>query len=497
MAREIDALSGYSDLICERLGFTPTSGSTKPLAIANSLFRTCSGISCNIQDIHEWIVSERRSDPKITSSEEIKRKYSKILKYGNKESVDAIKEVRFILEKVFNPDVTVFPSLPNSVINISSGWLVRSSLASEGRIGAFIYDILNYNIDGKVSPAIGLIKDALKDDDDDISRILKPIITSKPESERIIRKEPRSHDIILNKSKEIIRQGFDNLAFNITYTGQAQNSLLVLRRMTNYAVFAVYFYLVDINHSEYNEKRIPLLLDTGSGLGAVERASELCFIACKKSVEAFVINTLESIILEENFIQNINNAEEYKAYIKKSIVLNTRNEDKMVRNALLNYFNTFLSDGDKPIRAFARALQFAIFTFTYSKGTTPSDFLNTLGGKSGLIGPNGNATKFKRLMINRFLLETIVLSTLTSDDLKDGIELRELGKQLRDKYNILLGSDTDKDYEMLERMQIAQDAPEDLRGKLADNTKAMADMLITIGLAKRYADGVTIIRWGR
>ena len=49
---------------------------------------------------------------------------------------------------------------------------------------------------------------------------------------------------------------------------------------------------------------------------------------------------------------------------------------------------------------------------------------------------------------------------------------------------------------MLEKAKSAQDAPEDLRGELARNAHSIADMLITIGLAKRYADGVTIIGWG-
>lgn len=78
----------------------------------------------------------------------------------------------------------------------------------------------------------------------------------------------------------------------------------------------------------------------------------------------------------------------------------------------------------------------------------------------------------------------------------DGIELRELGELLRSQYYILIGTDTDKDYSLLDQAKIAQDAPEDLRGELASNARSIADMLITMGLAKRYADGVTIIGWG-
>lgn len=63
MAHETDLLSEYGEQICAAIGFNPTSNSTKPLSIANALFRSCLGTICNIKDIHEWIVSERRNEP--------------------------------------------------------------------------------------------------------------------------------------------------------------------------------------------------------------------------------------------------------------------------------------------------------------------------------------------------------------------------------------------------------------------------------------------------
>ena len=47
----------------------------------------------------------------------------------------------------------------------------------------------------------------------------------------------------------------------------------------------------------------------------------------------------------------------------------------------------------------------------------------------------------------------------------------------------------------LEEYGIARATPEDLRGELPDNAKEIANMLISMGLAKRYADGVTLIGW--
>lgn len=493
MAREVDILNEYGERLCASIGFNPTSNSTKPLFIANGLFRSCTGETCDIKDIHEWIVSERRNNQKILSSTEIRDKYKEILTRGLDECVDDIKDARFILEQIFNPDSTVYPSYRNSALNISSRWLVRSDLPAEARIGDFLYGILSHRINGTVSPAVRLIQIALGNDEDDISRLIKPIITSSYK-DRSVKLEPSVGTIEMNSSKLAIRTGFDNLAKNIEYIGQADNSLLVLKRMTNYAVFAAFFYLVDVNYSMYGGERIPLLLDAYSDLDAIERASELAFIACKKSVEEYAISALEQILYSDKLITDTNSADACRTFLH-DLALKPANEEKNAREALLRYFEMFLAGGNTPLRALAHAMQLSIYTFTYPDNT-PSDFCRVLGTRAGLVGPGGNATKFKRLLIHRFLLETLVLSVVSLDDLRDGIELRELGELLRKQYAIVIGTDTDKDYLLLDEAKIAQDAPEDLRGELSNNARNIADMLITIGLAKRYADGVTIIGWG-
>ena len=60
-------------------------------------------------------------------------------------------------------------------------------------------------------------------------------------------------------------------------------------------------------------------------------------------------------------------------------------------------------------------------------------------------------------------------------------------------YNIILGSDADVEYELLEKCNISQSTPGDLRGDLGINSQIFANMYIALGLAKKYADGVTLI----
>lgn len=59
MAKQQDTLSELGNELFDSLGFNPTSNSTKPLYVANALFRACTGIECKVEDIYEWVLSER------------------------------------------------------------------------------------------------------------------------------------------------------------------------------------------------------------------------------------------------------------------------------------------------------------------------------------------------------------------------------------------------------------------------------------------------------
>ena len=490
MAKQQDTLSEIGEALCKSLGFNPTSNSTKPLYVANSLFRMCAGVRCKVDDIHEWVVSERR---KATPSSQLLETYKDAIYVSGADAAEDLKETRFYLEKLFNPDSTVWPSLRNSVMNIPSQWLVRSFTNAEANIGAFIYDILNTPIEGKASKAIPLIREALKDHDDDLTRTIKPLIVRTPEADRIEQFKPDSKDITWNGAKLIIRQGFDRLADNCERN--TTNSLLTLRRIVAYTMFAIFYYLEDINRVQDGGQHIPLLLDADQRLGAIERASESCFIACKKAVEAYTTSFAAAWLCESGLITDVNSQAACEAYIATGFSINSKNENDKIREAILQHIAANCQAGDEPLLATAKAIQFALYTYRYPS-TTPSDFCNVLGVKAGLVGPSGNATKYKRLLINRFLLETIVLSVVDPEDLEDGIDLRRLGELLRDSYRIIIGTDTDIDYELLDSFGIAAGTPEDLRGELSENARAIANMLISMGLAKRYADGVTIIGWG-
>lgn len=485
-----DTVTRLGDEVCaDYLGFTPTSNSTKPPHVANGLFREVSGEVCDFRDVHEWIVSERKKD--AITSEKIIEKYKDVLWEGENEDPANIKQVRFLLDDIFNPDHTVYPSYDFSAANISSHWLVKSSVQAEAKIGRFIFEILAKKLDGQRSPAIELIQGALDEDSDDLTKIIKPIIVFPSEdAKRDVRgvDYPMDEDIKWDDCKATIRKGFDNLTKNMIETGDSKNSLLVLERMVNFACFAAFYYLVNVNAVQHGGTPSPILIDAGEDVESIKKASEHCYSFAKTAVEDYYIASIDAILHKE-VPKDTRSA--CVAWINQMVFSNETRE-KEITAALNSYFESFCDDGDTAIHALAHALQIILYTFNY-KNNSPSEFCRVLGVRDGLIGPRGNRAKVKRYLVNSFTLETITYSILSNEDIVDGIELKDFSRKATEAYHILLGADVDAEYKILEKANIAQSTPGDLRGDMSLNAQRIADLYISLGMAHRYADGVTMI----
>ena len=487
-----DTLKRIGESVCtDYLGFAPTSNGTKPPHIANGLFRACLVEICKTTDVHEWLICEGKKD--AVSSDEIIASYYQILERGQMEKPSNIKDLRFLLHEIFNQDNTTYPAYDFSVTTISSHWMVKKRVNSEAGIGDFIFEILSKKIDGERSPAINLLRIALLNDTDDMTKLVKPIIAYPSETEKreVFGVEyPDDSEIKWDSCKDSIRQGFDQLSKNIVLTEENKNSLLVLRRMVNYAMFASLLYLIHGNAAVFGGNRVPIVIDAGGDVDSIRKASEQSFTAAKKSVEDYYVNAIYQVI-DEDIPHDTETA--CKKWIKE-MVFNSIDKEEGAKSAITSYFNSFLEEGDAPKYALSKALQIALYTFEY-KSNSPSDFCRVLGVRAGLVGPKGNRANIKRYLINSFTLETITLSVISADDLEDGIDLKDLSDKLVRDYCILIGADSDREYSILEEANIAQSTPGDLRGDLSINAQKLANTYISLGLGKRYADGVTLIGW--
>ncbi len=479
--------------ICSRkyLGFVPTSNSTKPAHIANGVFRAVSGEICSTHDVHSWILSESKNNS--LSTEEILKQFSGLLENGVHEDKDKVKQLRFLLNQVFDQDKTVYPAYEFSAYNISSHWLINKPLQAEAKIGDFIFDILSKTVNGNRSSALDLMRTALNTDTDDYTKILKPILVNPnnpSSSERSEITYPSDDSIQWDSCKSLIRTGFDNISENMKSLGEDKNSLVVLERMVNFCGFASFLYLTNANNARYAGVIPPIVVDSGICMESIERASEQSYTTGKKSVEDFFIMAIREILSESVS----NTQEDCKKWLEEELVFDNVKEREECEPAIKSYFESFSREEKDPLTSLAHSLQIALYTFRY-KNNSPSDFCRVLGVRSGFVGPRGNRANVKRFIFNSFTFETLALSVLSQDDLKSGISFKEFGRKLRKSYNIIIGTDVEEEIDILEKCNISQNTPGDLRGDLSLNSQSIAETFISLGHGKRFADGVTIIKW--
>ena len=120
--------------------------------------------------------------------------------------------------------------------------------------------------------------------------------------------------------------------------------------MVNYAVFAALLYLIHGNSAVFGGNRVPIVIDAGSKVDSIKKASEQSFTAAKKSVEDYYVNAIYRVI-DEEIPHDTEKA--CKKWIKEMVFTSADKEDT-AKNAITSYFSSFCIEGDTPKYALAK-----------------------------------------------------------------------------------------------------------------------------------------------
>lgn len=480
-------LKNYGKEVLERIGYEPISSSIKPVHIANGLFRLIIGEEYTIEPLNAW--SKRFKDGKeISTSKEIRSKYSNII--GDDMDDDDINKLRSFLELIFNADNSATPSVEYSTLTISSRTQVTKEVQNEYKIPNFIYKLLNNKKNGYYSSAIDLVKECLNNEDDELSRVVDPIVKLHKSTRYNI---DNSSDFTLSGIELRIRDSFDRLTEN-ELRSDKRNKLLSLERVVLLACFSIILHLssriLDIS-DRYNEMdRIPILLDSDGSIDSIKYASQETLKLSKLGIEEFFEKHIEKILRNEGYdnfthekiLERINEiplAESNKKQIKMS--------EEQKRANFKKIYEGFYEQSKDSFDAIVKATRFILFSDEYFK-TDPSEFISSFGRRIGLIKSRGRGRN--RYSPDPLILEIVLLSTIEFDQ---NIKLSDFGDKLWEQYGIIIGANPEKDYNLLEKWNIAQNTPGDLAGSLAKNADKIIDIYIAMGYGKRYADGVTVL----
>ncbi|MED0673812.1 hypothetical protein P4S95_27060 [Aneurinibacillus aneurinilyticus] len=467
----------------EKIGYKPLSNRIKPVHIANGLFREILGTQYSLETMNTW--SKRfKSGKEINSANDIKSKYSEII--DEDMSLDEINELRGYIGQLLDSDKAVTPELKFSALTIASKTQVGSEVQNEFKIPGFLFRILNTKVDEQISPSLKKVKELLNDETDEISKFIRPLTNIDVKSKELEKVKPI--ETSLTGVELQIRKGFDKLVGNSKTNA---NKLLFLQRFITYSCFAIMYHLsskfLDISNRFDSRDRIPLVLDANIGNDSIRIASQESLLLARLNIENFYEKTVENILLaneysnktKEDILEEINKLSFKQKKVKKANDNETEPNEEM-KNVFIGYFN----QTGNLIESYARAIRLIMFSKVINSSDPATSYV-ALGAKIGLIY---GRTK-KRYLPTPNILEVLILSVLNDGEM---LTLSDFGRKICGDFGIIIGANPEEDVQQLKMWDISEHVPGDLYTSLAENADALSEIYISMGYAKRYADGVII-----
>lgn len=479
--------------VIAELGYRPTSSSIKPVHIANGLGRAAVGEHYDPKLLNHALVrwAKRGSEERHSTGDFAADAQARLGGFGEAEQRTKLNELRGLLRDVLGADGAVFDKNEYTSYSLTHRThLTRDT--NDRHTGEFIFRLLAADVGSGPSPTLGLLRDLLSDDTDEITSIAWPLTVGETPTDCEIDPNDRPGSLVMRSQdgqptfrSPIVRElraAFDRLA---RFEKARGSKLQSLRRIVLLSSVAIYLHLVhrvlDLGDGRsYKSRRRPMLLDfTYGGWTPTALASHGTYTLAVKSIEEMMVLGIRAA-LEQEYAQWTKRR--FAQLVETLTFQGSAARQEQKRKQLLDVFNSYAAE--------ANILDAAAFSIVDGlvdeMSGTPIDFARSLGVRSGLLAPRGNRAVKKRYAPSTELLETLLVATV---DLDQDVELHELADALADRFNILVGA-RPGDSRDLSAWAINNAAKEDLSA----NASALREALIDMGYARRYADGVTVIR---
>lgn len=478
--------------VAEALGYRPVTTSIKPVHIANGLCRAALGEYYNPKvlnrALNRWVKQEERHP----SDELVQSAGGALGDFTRAEHRPKLDEFRHLLKGVLGADRGVYDGNQYSSYTLTYRAHITSDRNDWGT-GDFLYHLLNTDLGAGPSPTIELIRELLRDASDEITAMSWPLIKDEQPSIYEVRADEAPQSLAVTKrdgrlefasqTVQGIREGFDTLA---RFELERGNKLHSLKRLVCFSTFSLFLHLTHraLDYEAADEmarRRPPMLLDlTQRGWTPVGRASHATYNLACKSVERLVWHGMREALSQER--KGRWTAEAVREFIRDVEFKGTERQRVQLRRHFLDVFESY-AGGEDAQEALYRAAVDALFE---GMSGTPISFTRRLGITVGLLAPRGNRATRKRYTPSPDLVEVLLAATVRVDE---AVELSELADRWWRSFGIIVGCRGDDPQELRDR-QISDAS----RGDLVENADALREALIGIGCARRYADGVTVVR---
>lgn len=469
------------------VGFTPNGDSIKPVHVASGVQRCIYGSYNTSKNIKRLaLVSDAKGN--VPAGSELGTIYATL---AAEETIEdgiaegSVESMRNVMQRLLSADkgVYVVKGLNDNMISFTAGskyFLTRTSIYED--TGEFIGGIIRSYCPELAS----YIKDVLDKADDPISLLFEPV----RESSMQVFEKSRHEDIpaFNNMNDSIqwyicgIKESGKCLMENLK---QHPNPLTQLRIFNFYCIFQLIRYMVMLEAFYCKENIRPILLDfsrIAPGQSSVARASEMSYTQMHKSINRFYAWGFAQKLKEKDYGKAELIASEtpiYQENKKSSAELDTLWEMAKERAA------DCATDDDARL-VFGETMYDML---ALEASSHPVNCLKILGTSAGILYPPDKKHPNKRFAMSQDILEMILRSTVSLDEVLSGSEMRT---RLWERFGIIVGGSA-FELECLQNSGMLLQIDED---SLERNFIDFAALLESMDFAEVMADGILQIRLG-
>lgn len=475
------------------VGFQPNCGTVKPVHIASGSQRCIYGAFNHSKTVKRMaLVSDTKGRiPKGNEAETIYKYLSENEAIEETISINSIESMRNTMQHLLDADKGAYAisTLADSMIAFSAGakyFLTSGVGAPYEKGGEFIGSIIK----GYCPELADYIKELLEKANDPITLLFEPILeadmqvfTNQSQYEDIVafQKPNESMNWFLDGIKEGGKCLLDNLK-------KHPNPFTQLRIFNFFCIFNLIRYTTSLEAFYCNEKIRPILLDFSEKrprLSSVARMSEVSYTQMYKSISRFYAWGYAKWLEDEGYTKN--------ELLKMDTPIYAKGKEGSKSNK--DEIDTLWSYAKEQVKDMSNEDAFLFFGETMygilasEASSNPVNYIKALGTSTGLLYPPDPFHPNKRFVVSQDILEMLLRSCVTSEEVISSMEIRE---RLWNRFGIIIGG-SQFEIQLLQKSGTMPQTDEDA---LEENFTSFAMTLESMDFAEVMADGILQIRMG-
>lgn len=467
------------------VGFTPNGASVKPVHIAGGSLRCICGTIANTKKIKQlsYVANAAGNIPKGNELETVRNFLIENEKMDEEIGPNELESMRNVMQKLLAADKGVFSGTTDGMVSYTAGskyFITKKAMYEDA--GELIGGIIK-----EYCPELAkYIKNELDEANDPITVLFSPVLEHEPE-ETIEKTIHEDLPAFISKGPAMdwylkgIKKGGLCLLENLKHH---PNPLTQLRLFNFFCVFHLIQYLAMLEAFYCNESIRPILLDfTGNSQSSIARASQMSYTQMHRAISRFYAwayaQRLEPLTREE--LLNLDTP-----------VYDENKKSKTGKEELDRMWELAKEEAQACVSDDEARL--AIGTTMYDMlaleaSSHPVNYLRGLGTQAGILYPPDNMHPNKRFVLSQDILEMLLRSCVSPDEILNGMELRN---RIWERFGVIIGGSS-FELEKLQQngmiLQVDGDA-------LENNFTAFATTLESMDFAEVMADGILQIRLG-